>query len=122
MVMNPVDSFVTGLAAAHTREDVNFMTFPFQTCSQFGDVNGDAANLDRMEGFPGEYGYSHVGPSGCRTTTSSTLHSNQHECEEQKTMYHPTQKAYGERSIEARIVESLTNSDYEGKEHPDRNP
>jgi hypothetical protein len=32
---------------------MDLMTLPFQGCSQFSDVDADAADLDRMERFPG---------------------------------------------------------------------
>jgi len=32
---------------------VDFITLPFQSSSQFGDMDADAAHLDGMEGFPG---------------------------------------------------------------------
>ena len=59
MIMNTVNPLVMRLSSAHAREDMYFVTLSFERGSQFGDMDANTANTNRMQRLPTKHCDSH---------------------------------------------------------------
>jgi hypothetical protein len=70
MIMNAVYAYIMRLAGPHARENVDFMSFALESCSQFCNMNSDSADRYGVQRFPRKHRDSHITPTVNKETST----------------------------------------------------